>query len=134
MRHLQPIFASFAVIAMVLHAAFWLVCAVQTPAGLSRSDMSGFMLSICSPEGAKTVQVDATYFGEQPDNLFDESDCAACALAASPSLAASNEPVQLHLAVLGHGPQPTPLVSLVESRATAPSLGPRAPPFPVFAA
>ena len=76
MRDIQPVVASFAVIALILHAAFWVMCALQFPPGTVKIAGDSFLASICTPDGLRTVELDLT----DPGDETPAQECPSCSL------------------------------------------------------
>lgn len=74
---MQPVFAAFAVIAMVMHAIFWVSCALQFPPGTVKVAGDAFLIPICTPDGIQLTRMDAGETGEGGDIT---QNCPTCAL------------------------------------------------------
>ncbi|WP_416897946.1 MAG: hypothetical protein ACMVY4_21285 [Minwuia sp.] len=127
MRDIQPVVASFAVIAMVLHAAFWVSCALQFPPGTVKISAGSLLVPICTPDGVRTVEMDFGRAGAPVDGEAMQ-ECPACALVcgvdAAPGQTGFTSPVGLAAAL-------PPAIVEAEHRArliARTGLVPRAPP------
>lgn len=127
MYMIQPVVCAFAVIALALHAWFWVACAVQTTYQATGTATGDLSILICTPEGLKqTVLPDGTARAPASETCPECSQICGGGTVA-PTIAS------LHPSTIGE-------LGLAERWSTDPVLTqvflersrPRAPPVPVL--
>ncbi|WP_417516878.1 hypothetical protein [Minwuia sp.] len=132
LRDIQPMVASFAVIAMLLHAAFWVSCALQFPPGTVSTAQSSFLIPICTPDGIEVRSID--FAGEADasgDGNATPSECPACSLVCGTDVQTAEAGLLLPASLTERLPAAIIEADFEASLLARSAISPRAPPVSV---